>query len=353
MQRGQIFKRGTVWQVRYYDGTGKRRQRGNFRTRDEAYAWLEEEILRFDRLGGLAKRLYRPRLTLSELVAEYLEQHPVEANTKRTLAIRLKYATQAFGGVRVDHLSVRELIAWRSTLPVRSAHHIVSALRQVLNYAVAIEVIGENMAQRVPNPRAPRKPLHAFGSWQELELLSAELDPLYRAIPVFAAGTGLRPEEWIALERGDVDRRERVVHVRRVYVDGRIKEYGKTQRSRRRVPLPQRALEALSPPSFSQRLLFPSPRGCHLSLSNWRHDHWHPALEAVGLEKRGPYTLRHTYATFAIAADVSLFHLARVMGTSVRMIDEHYGHLLPDFEEHVRVKLDAWQPAIEEGAEAV
>jgi integrase len=37
---------------------------------------------------------------------------------------------------------------------------------------------------------------------------------VFAAIPVFAVGTGLRPEEWIALERDDVDRKAGVVHVR-------------------------------------------------------------------------------------------------------------------------------------------
>ena len=42
----------------------------------------------------------------------------------------------------------------------------------------------------------------------------------------------------------------------------------------------------------------------------------------AGIPKRGPYHLRHTFATEALAAGVSIFELARLMGTSVAMIDE-------------------------------
>ena len=53
-----------------------------------------------------------------------------------------------------------------------------------------------------------------------------------------------------------------------------------------------------------------------------------------------PYALRHTYATFGIAAGVSLFELARFMGTSVEQIDKTYGHLLPDALDRTRQALD-------------
>jgi hypothetical protein len=36
-----------------------------------------------------------------------------------------------------------------------------------------------------------------------------------------------------------------------------------------------------------------------------------------------------------------MFELARFMGTSVKIIDLHYGHLVRDSEEAARSKLDA------------
>ena len=92
---------------------------------------------------------------------------------------------------------------------------------------------------------------------------------------MFAGLTGLRPEEWIGLERRDVDSGNGVEHIRRVF-------------------------------------------------------------------HRPPYALRHTFASFSIAAGVSLFEFAWFMGTSVDQIDKTYGHLLPDSLDRTRTALDAF-----------
>jgi hypothetical protein len=71
--------------------------------------------------------------------------------------------------------------------------------------------------------------------------------------------------------------------------------------------------------------------------------HAGPAFRAAGIEpERRIYDLRHTYATFSLAAGVSLFTLSRRMGTSVE-IDRTYGHLAPDAEEYERGLLDAFE----------
>ncbi len=70
---------------------------------------------------------------------------------------------------------------------------------------------------------------------------------------------------------------------------------------------------------------------------------WKPAIRAAGIDPaRRIYDLRHTYATFSLAAGVSLFSLSRRMGTSVEMIDRTYGHLAADAEDYERGLLDEW-----------
>ena len=88
-------------------------------------------------------------------------------------------------------------------------------------------------------------------------------------------------------------------------------------------------------------LLLPASQGGHIGLDTWRTREWYPALEAAGLAKRGPYALRHTFATEALAAGVSTFELARLMGTSVAMIDRTYGHLARDSEASILGRLEA------------
>ena len=61
------------------------------------------------------------------------------------------------------------------------------------------------------------------------------------------------------------------------------------------------------------------------------------------------YDLRSTFASNALAAGVSVFELACVMGTSVRMIERHYGALLDGAAAGIAGRLDAFE-AEQDGA---
>jgi len=76
-------------------------------------------------------------------------------------------------------------------------------------------------------------------------------------------------------------------------------------------------------------------------MHNFARRDWHPALEAAGVPARRVDDLRHSFASNALHAGISLFELSRYMGASVRVIEMHYGHLVEGAEETVRARLDA------------
>ena len=98
--------------------------------------------------------------------------------------------------------------------------------------------------------------------------------------------------EWV-----DVDLAAGVFTVRRSFAKGRLKPYAKTARSRRRIPLRAKVIEALESIDRREGILFPAAGGGRINIDNWRRREWAPALIAAGVEHRRIYDMRHTFAT--------------------------------------------------------
>lgn len=377
-QHGNVYATSAGFGIRWREH-GKRKFRSGFATKREARQWFEDEVR--PRLRG--RRRAGSTMTLREFVDAWLRAHAadVEPSTVATLRYRLAHALEEFGDVPLADLERRalEIAAWRAGLPERLRYPATSSLRQALEAAIRWELLSENPAKKAgrnPQPKAREvRPLSAA----ELDLVAGELGARDTALVRFATETGLRPCEWLALERRDVDRSAGVVLVEREHVNGETKPYGKTAASRRRVPLTGAALAALDelPTRLDSRLLFAADRGGYLHLRNWRARVWNAAIETAGLgvckcghpsggghnegqcqtpgcactEYRRsisspvPYVLRHTFASNALAAGVGTFELARYMGTSVEMIEQTYGHLVTGADEAFRSRLDAFAAA--------
>ena len=329
-----------TWAYRYrVRGRGSKRvQRGGFASERDAAEALERELERLRCEQRVARSL-----TLGQLVEVYLAQHDVDPVTIEKLRWLLGKAVAVFGERPVGELRSEEIAAWRIALSPGYRFDATQALRQVLARAVLWGMIDLNPAKRgVDNPSPRRREQRPFESWAELDAVSANLAPRYRPMVIFAAATGLRPAEWLALERRDIDPQARVVYVRRSFTKGRLK-CTKTEASRRAVPLQAIALDAIEgqPTSPHSPLVFPAERGGYLDLHNFRNREWKPAQRAAGIEPlRRVYDLRHTFATFALRAGISTFDLSRYMGASLTMIDRHYGHLARDGREHAIRLLD-------------
>lgn len=415
-QRGSVYRVKGGYGVRWregFDADGKERRRRHcprppFPTKTLARRWYADNV---------APRLYPEAPSADETFANFVELYltahaaKVDPRTIRTLRERLgapaprtdnatregthrsgtgrpyETAVEMFGRMRLSDVerSAARIAAWEATLPRAYRSKLIGALSQVLEAAVEWDYIARNPARtsrrrRRGSGQPDRRPEIVPFTRMEIDRLAVELgfEPeaervsIYGVAVLFAAETGLRPEEWIALERRDLDVTGRVVTVAQAFSDGRLKD-AKTLGSHRRVPLTQRAVDALEalPPRLDTRLVFPAPRDGYLNLGNFRRRHWHPALESGGFvrcprsddhaakrigreyrcqepgcEARASahriYDLRHTFASWALAANISMFELARFMGTSAKIIDQHYGHLVRESEDTVRAKLDAY-----------
>jgi integrase len=184
---------------------------------------------------------------------------------------------------------------------------------------------------------------------------------------VFAALSGLRLGEVLALRDADVNLEDGFVLVRRSArkgVEGRTKT-----RKRRRVYLCARALKALREQLLARRpnahgLVFPSPR----SDSVWNSDNFRadvfaktvkraaatvePARRA-DFERLDFYDLRHTFASLMIAAGANPLQLAEALGHSDQygrpdptLVWKRYGHLYPGSTREAAAALDRHLKAI-------
>jgi len=339
VRTGEIKRTTGGWAIRYRDARGIRRQRGGFRTKGEAKAVLDDE-LRKARLGPL----YRPEVTLRELVDAFLDQYQAAPASKEWLRYYLIKATDAFGDHAIGELNALDVSRWRAKMPETMRHGAHRALRQVLAAAVRWQWIERNVALDVKNPQHPKPEFVPFESWDEVDAVAVELGP-FGPVAIFGVGTGVRPEEAFGGDWSDVDLAAGVFTIRRAYAKGTLKTYAKTARSRRRVPIRRKVIASLETLPHREGILFPAAGGGRIDINNWRSREWTPALKAAGVEHRRIYDMRHTFATWSLAAGMSIFTLARRMGTSVPVIDATYGHLAIDADGNDRELLDAYDEA--------
>jgi integrase len=273
----------------------------------------------------------RPPVTLREHVDRYLEVHAAtrDPNTIRVLKERLRRPVSKYGDrqLREFERMSRELAEWQATLPERSRYGIMQALRQCLEAGVRWGDMERNPAKLSgPNPPLPPRGVQTF-TLEEIGKVATELGRVYGPMIRFAAATGMRPEEWVALERRGRD--EGIRQDVGIGARGSTLRFG-ARGARRRTSSARYAARVLRPAwSTRQPAELPSTRVASCARGRWRagETHLRPTLD-----------VRLAGARWG----VSVFELARIMGTSVRMIERHYGTLLQGSGEAIRGKLDAY-----------
>jgi integrase len=274
-----------------------------------------------------------PVITVAEAVRRYISYLKAEAKTAKDAEQRLnKHVIPTLGSHPVVALTLTDLEHWRNGL-VRhdeddpdTERRSKDTANRLLNYLkAALNRLMLDPKNGITEDRAWRflKPFEAVGQARQTHLDAAQVTLFlnvtagaFRRLVTGALLTGCRAGELKAMRVSDFHRETSTLHV----------SDGKT--GRRDVVLTSegvRFFDGISAGRRPDELLFVRDDG-----AVWgTHDHHRPMTAAVSAAKLPEdtvfYSLRHTYASQCLMAGMNVQLLAENMGTSVTMIERHYG----------------------------
>jgi integrase len=157
----------------------------------------------------------------------------------------------------------------------------------------------------------------------------AERDRFWFPVVLTRFWTGLRPSELRGLRRSDWNARTGTIRIRvsRTLGEDNAPKTVKSARTITVVPAVRRALLDRPAPldARADDFLFTTPTGKSLDEDRFVEQHWHRALRATGTRPRKFHATRHTFISCGLTQGANLKWLADYCGTSVAMIEKHYG----------------------------
>jgi len=170
-------------------------------------------------------------------------------------------------------------------------------------------------------------------SLDEWKVIMQFMLPWY--VPYFqiAVQTGMRPSEQVALKWQAVD--DKYIHVELSRVYGREKADLKTEESRRRIqirPGIRKWLDEQREPTkeFNSPYVFTNTEGRPI-LQDKLREVWARVIKKTGIRYRRMYEVRHTFASWALAAGETSEWVARTLGhVDTTMVYRVYGRYIPN-----------------------
>jgi integrase len=240
---------------------------------------------------------------------------------------------------RLDRITYEGLTEWVAKLTANgvgwsSIRQAVRVMSAILEHAVRTGRIRSNPAKGLELPR-PRRRDHVFLTHAELAALATACG-MYRVLVLLLGYTGLRWGEATALRVCDIDLVRRRIDVRRAFSDvgGTLVLGTPKSHHMRTVPIPRFLVPLLAVLIESKQpddIVFTTPSGAPLRLTNWRRSVFLPACRLVGISPRFRiHDLRHTAAALMIAAGYPPKMLQDILGhASITTTLDLYGHLYP------------------------
>jgi integrase len=98
------------------------------------------------------------------------------------------------------------------------------------------------------------------------------------------------------------------------------------------------ALRTLKPLHVAERdFVFRNQEGNPITEDKWRGKYWYRALRVCEIRPRKFYATRHTFISHALSRGANIKWVAEYCGTSVQMIEKHYGkYITNDAKEQLK-----------------
>lgn len=348
------------YQVQILLANGQRKTLGTKKTRREAV-----KLAQHGQVELAAGRLtVSPRQTLETYLTDWLEtkRPSIRYKTYVTYKTVIGHVCSRIGRMRLDAVTPRDIQHCERQLGeatgARTVQQMHMVLRQALDRAVKLDMIGRNPADAVEPPRSSTPERPSLSIEQAGQLFSATKNDRFYALYVVLTTTGVRLGEALGLQWDAVDLQDRLLLVRhelqRQTGKGLALEELKTEKSRRPVPLLAVAVEALrahkaehngqrlllGPEWHDTNLVFTSSTGTPLDPANVRR-HWYTALNKTGLPRVRLHDLRHTATSLMANEGIQLHVIQAVMGHSTSVTTANiYMHVSPASYQDVRNRMD-------------
>lgn len=368
MAAGYIVRRSeSCWVARIeHNSNGKRRYFSkSFKSEKEATEHLQNQ--QSDKNRGVF--VEPSRVTVSILIDEWLETIRPRV-TQRTAdgyqGLLYRYIKDELGTKRVNQLETRDIqrvyasMQSQKALSARVVRHTHATFRQVLEQAVEWKLIVRNPADSLKRklPKVDEVERRVLDQIEAASFLKTCADMPNGLLFEFALLSGMRPEEYLALQWRDLNFDKNAAQVRRALVrhkkTWRFQE-PKTKGSKRTVTIPASLGKKLTAHKRTQSelrlkignewkshdLVFCSDLGTPLSIPNLTYRYFRPILDKAGLPQIRLYDLRHSHATLLLAADEHLKVVSERLGHStIRLTADTYSHVLEGMQQGTASKLE-------------
>ncbi|MFF6956204.1 tyrosine-type recombinase/integrase [Streptomyces sp. NPDC008317] len=355
------------WLARWRDSDGNQVTEA-FEKFDDARKRLSKVTVEVDEGTYIAKE--KGDTLLRSIAEQWLDDQSFpNPRTKPQYESRVRlHIIEPLGDIKIRQLTPSKIVAWikllRKTLGERTAGLIYSHLNSILVMAVDDEVVRKNpcdsrSVQRVKPRRQIRGSKDLAVDWNDSEGIKIHLPDPYKATVDCGRGIGMRQGEVFGFSPDDINwlHKEKVVHIQRQIAHDRgvmvfAPPKGGTEEDPkdRYVPIGDELAFILAEhirlfppveitlpwmerdgPPVTVRLMFASRERKPLN-KNYFNYLWKAALEAIGLiealndkpvgrgrvwekcREKMMHSLRHLFASEAIAGGVDVYTLADLLG---------------------------------------